>query len=271
VEVYTKGSIEINSRLQVQVIQRNRIKTIAFNSKSLLMPINGTYKLPYTFEPANADNANTLRWHSTNNQVLRVDSSGELKAVDLGECDIILSAEGVAAKCHFEVMPVIEDIRLSQTKLNTYIGVKTPLTYSFSPQSVYSDEIKVNILDDTIAAYHNGQILPKSIGSTIITFQSAVGKAKASCEVNVKSSFEKKQEGEVVVFAAVALALASFLFKGLFGIILAVLGIGLALMGASQKKTITMSMIIAVGAGAVSLLMTFGVLVFNGISSLFGG
>jgi hypothetical protein len=57
----------------------------------------------------------------------------------------------------------------------------------------------------------------------------------------------------------------------LFGIILAVLGIGLALMGASQKKTITMSMIIAVGAGAVSLLMTFGVLVFNGISSLFGG
>ncbi|MBP1890370.1 uncharacterized protein YjdB [Clostridium moniliforme] len=238
VEVYIQGSLEPISKFHISVIQTNKIKKIELDKESYVMGIKDILKLSYKFWPENADNQSELKWTSTDTTVASVDENGNVVALNPGTCYIKISTEDISESCLISVKEKISNINISKQDINLYIGETTELNVEFSPKDVINNEILWETSDKNVAIFENGIIKATGIGKSIITFYTPDRSVSSSCNVSVKSTFEKKKYRNVSLTASVIVFILSIALSGIntINIVTPLIGIILGLIAIKHNK-----------------------------------
>lgn len=133
----------------------------------------------------------TLRWSSSDNRVVTVDSTGKVTLVNPGTAIITCVTEnGLIAQCKFIVTQGVTAIVLDETALTLYVGESFRMTYLVKPSNATDSNLKWDTLDSKIATVDaTGYITAKNVGTTVITVQSTDGTGiYTMCTVTVKRS-----------------------------------------------------------------------------------
>ena len=188
-EAYCYGSKKPFETITLNVFKRNRIKKLILNDDELVLGIGDTHKLQCDYSPADADNAHSIAWSSTNKSVITVDGHGNIKCLDKGTCRIICTAENVSAQCQCEVKPYLQKLNiilpedrdtLSLEPMQEYelVITKTPIDSIDSQLSIYSS-------DYGIANVIGNRIIAKNIGTATITISNSSKRKNISFSVVV--------------------------------------------------------------------------------------
>lgn len=238
VEVYIQGSLEPISKFHISVMQTNKIKKIELDKESYVMGIKDILKLSYKFWPENADNQSELKWTSTDTTVASVDENGNVVALNPGTCYIKIFTDDISESCLISVKPKILNINISKQDINLYIGETTELNVEFSPKDVINNEILWETSDKNVAIFENGIIKATGIGKSIITFYTSDRSVSSSCNVSVKSTFEKKKYRNVSLTASVIVFILSIALSGIntINIVTPLIGIILGLIAIKNNK-----------------------------------
>jgi hypothetical protein len=159
---------------------------ITLSATELTLEIGEQAKVEATVENSTED----VTWTSSNANVARVNSFGQLQALALGTTDITAKIGEVSAKCVVTVAPVLN---ASETDLTLIVpGDDVPaelssvaVTFSGNPE-VAANAITVVSANEAIAKYEDGNVVAVAEGATTITATATNG-AKAVINVKVEA------------------------------------------------------------------------------------
>ncbi len=167
--------------------------SVTLSQSNLSLIVNETFQLKAIFSPSGATAA--CCWQSTDENIVKVNSTGWVTAQSSGEADIIVYAYGMQAVCHVRVsMPQIY-ILLNKSEITLREGEIADIYATTSPIEV--DVTASSDNEEVAIARVNGnkiQILALNIGTATITVAPA-GEDGASAQCKVTVVFYDFMEG----------------------------------------------------------------------------
>ena len=156
---------------------------ITLNKTSMTMAAGQSYKLVKTLTPSDAVTGYT--WKSTNVFVATVDSTGKVKAENMGTSVIIVTtSNGKTAACTVTVKKAPTSIELNKTEATLGVGQTLTLTTSITPSDAFT-YYSWSSSNSTVATVEKGKVTAKKVGTATITAKTSNGKT-ASCTITVK-------------------------------------------------------------------------------------
>ena len=142
-----------------------------------------TAKLDYTLTPENASTA--ITWTSSNENICKVSSQGELTALQSGQAVITATtSNGLTAKCNVTVSAQVQKVTLPKTEKVT-IGYQLKLLPTTTPTSAIA-EWEWQSSDDAIASVDaNGIVSARREGSAKITVKAKGTSISDVCTITV--------------------------------------------------------------------------------------
>ena len=171
------------------------VTSIILDRESLELFDNSSFQLTATVLPYTATDR-TVTWQSSNDRVASVNADGTIYVWDVGETDIIATANdgsGVSATCHLTVIPVMmESITLDKEYLEIQDGDRVKLIVTaLEPYDVSDSSLTWTSSDENVATVYNGSsngcyILAEGVGETDIIASANDGSGvSATCRVTV--------------------------------------------------------------------------------------
>lgn len=171
------------------------VTSIILDRESLELFDNSSFQLTATVLPYDATDR-SVTWKSTNGRVASVSADGIIAVWDVGETDIIATANdgsGISATCHLTVIPVMmESITLDKEYLEIQDGDRVKLTVTaLEPYDVSDSSLTWTSSDENVATVYNGSsngcyILAEGVGETDIIASANDGSGvSATCRVTV--------------------------------------------------------------------------------------
>ena len=132
------------------------------------------------------DTSDELTWTSSNEEVATVED-GVVKAVGLGEVEIVAMAGSVTKSCPVKVYQGVNNITLDVTSHTMTIGDFLQLTATIYPKDAeYKDVIWSSDNEDVAVVDQKGLVQAKAYGKVKITATSKDGGLEAVCNVTVE-------------------------------------------------------------------------------------
>lgn len=132
------------------------------------------------------DTSDELTWTSSNEEVATVED-GVVKAVGLGEAEIVAMAGSVTKSCPVKVYQGVNNITLDVTSHTMAIGDFLQLTATIYPKDAeYKDVIWSSDNEDVAVVDQKGLVQAKAYGKVKITATSKDGGLEAVCNVTVE-------------------------------------------------------------------------------------
>ena len=132
------------------------------------------------------DTSDELTWTSSNEEVATVED-GVVKAVGLGEVEIVAMAGSVTKSCPVKVYQGVNNITLDVTSHTMTIGDFLQLTATIYPKDAeYKDVIWSSNNEDVAVVDQKGLVQAKAYGKVKITATSKDGGLEAVCNVTVE-------------------------------------------------------------------------------------
>lgn len=132
------------------------------------------------------DTSDELTWTSSNEEVATVED-GVVKAVGLGEAEIVAMAGSVTKSCPVKVYQGVNNITLDVTSHTMAIGDFLQLTATIYPKDAeYKDVIWSSNNEDVAVVDQKGLVQAKAYGKVKITATSKDGGLEAVCNVTVE-------------------------------------------------------------------------------------
>jgi len=132
------------------------------------------------------DTSDELTWTSSNEEVVTVED-GVVKAVGLGEAEIVAMAGSVTKSCPVKVYQGVNNITLDVTSHTMTIGDFLQLTATIYPKDAeYKDVIWSSDNEDVAVVDQKGLVQAKAYGKVKITATSKDGGLEAVCNVTVE-------------------------------------------------------------------------------------
>lgn len=132
------------------------------------------------------DTSDELTWTSSNEEVATVED-GVVKAVGLGEAEIVAMAGSVTKSCPVKVYQGVNNITLDVTSHTMTIGDFLQLTATIYPKDAeYKDVIWSSNNEDVAVIDQKGLVQAKAYGKVKITATSKDGGLEAVCNVTVE-------------------------------------------------------------------------------------
>jgi len=184
-------SIENKSYIyKVTVIDKIALKSIAVQS-SMELKEQETGKLSVTYTPSNATNKK-VTWKSSNNDIVTVDSNGNLKAIAPGEATITVVSNdgGHVATSKIIVIAIdksLKGIKLNESELTLNVEEIANLSVIFNPEYAENKNVVWSSTNKKIATVEAGKVVAVKPGKTQIKVVSEDGEHEAICEVTVLS------------------------------------------------------------------------------------
>ena len=173
-----------------------KLEAIKLNVNSLKMLKGDNYSLIASVNPGNATDK-TIKWNSSDSNVVSVDNKGNLTAVNNGKA--IVSVESVnnpniIDKCEIVVSESVIQVKkliIDQSKLSMIVGDVKKLSVSIEPTNATDKNIEWSSSNRKIADIDkNGNVIAVSEGVATIT---AVSKANPKIKVSSEISISKKE------------------------------------------------------------------------------
>ena len=160
--------------------------SIKLDNNKISLYLNDTYNLKFILYPNNS--TTEVKWSSSNNNVVKVNSNGKITAVGIGSAKVsVTTSNNKTDTC--DVTVTKKTIELNSIKLNknntTIIeGGSEILNVIYEPSDATNKKTDWSSSDSNIASVDsNGKVSAKSVGTAIIT-ASSNGKL-ASCTITV--------------------------------------------------------------------------------------
>ena len=197
---YRDGVISISSgsgSALITVTQQGRkgkyvaVESIELNHKTLTMYVDDSQSLTVAISPSNATDK-TVSWSSSDENVVKVISSGFLSAKSVGTATVTATAaDGKSATCVVTVkaktIPVT-GVTLDKTSLTMTEGDTQTLTATLAPTNASNKNVTWSSSNTTVATVSSaGVVTAKAAGNATITVTTADGSKTASCIVTVVS------------------------------------------------------------------------------------
>ena len=169
---------------------------VAVNPTEATIQIGGETTLSATVSPENATNK-SVSWSSSNANIAKVDGSGKVTGVSVGEATITATTAegGFTAGAKVVVNPVsVMGVSLSEQRLELVLeeAPEGTLSATVKPENATNKTISWLSADEGIAKVNsNGKVTAVSEGETTITVATADGGFTASATVLVKRPLPK--------------------------------------------------------------------------------
>ena len=176
-----------------KVVVDTKIIECSIDKKSLDLKVGDSENLSVIITPENATNKK-VRWHSMNNAIATVDSTGHVTAKKIGYTTIWVNTlvGSHSASCSINVTSAvvpITDVLLSQADLSLVEGKTATLTATVFPSNATNKNVTWSSSNSSVASVStSGVVTAKSVGKAIITAKAQDGGKTGTCEVTVNAA-----------------------------------------------------------------------------------
>ena len=160
------------------------IVSVTLSEHELQLNLGDSTSLMATTNPANTGPAPT--WTTTDATVATVDANGLVKAVDVGECDIIVSVLDKSDTCHVTVSGNViitldqHELTVDINHVGTIVPTCTPIATDLVVTSSDPDVVFARLINGIV------QVVGRQYGTSTVTVSSVDGRATPdSCVVTV--------------------------------------------------------------------------------------
>lgn len=204
-EAYYAGESIPFETIPVEVFRRNRITELILSDRSVAVGIGSRRRVSLEYVPEDADNASCIRWASTNPSIATVSSDGTIVAKNEGICDIIVSAEGVTAKCRCVAMPYLQELTVTMPLVKDDDG--SYLMYPMQEASLEVFKVPSESIDGTLEVKSSAYDVVNVVGTTAIAKNSGdatlfisnvTGSKKATLRIRVNKQRQQQKQREYV-------------------------------------------------------------------------
>lgn len=169
-----------------EVTVKRHVSGVSLNKASLTLYVGETESLAATVAPEDASDK-TVAWSSDNSAVASV-SNGKVTANKPGTAVIKVVTNDLSkeAACTVTVKRHAESVELSQKEIKLYLGENRSLTATVLPSDASDKNVTWSSSNPNVATVSTaGDVVSKSVGTTVITVKTADGGHQASCHVTV--------------------------------------------------------------------------------------
>ena len=239
---------------QLFAVKHNYVNSIRLVPSSSALEVGKKGRIDAYVLPDDAEDARSLKWSSSNPDVLHVTSAGELVALKPGKVVISVSATECRQQISVAVLPSLEKITLSKSTLTVTVGGSETIECHLYPTDAAHDELIWELSNDgmgTLNVSNDG----KTCTFTAVTSSLTKGNIKCRVKGTEKSSScsiqivpEERPTGLMtcsIVFSIIGL-IGSFLIPllwfggagiaGFFADVCLPVGIILCLIGKAKHK-----------------------------------
>lgn len=169
-----------------EVTVKRHVSGVSLNKASLTLYVGETESLAATVAPEDASDKSVV-WSSGNSAVASV-SNGKVTANKPGSAVIKVVTNDLSkeAACTVTVKRHAESVELSQKEIKLYLGENRSLTATVLPSDASDKNVTWSSSNPNVATVSTaGNVVFKSVGTTVITVKTADGGHQASCHVTV--------------------------------------------------------------------------------------
>lgn len=169
-----------------EVTVKRHVSGVSLNKASLTLYVGETESLAATVAPEDASDK-TVAWSSGNSAVASV-SNGKVTANKPGTdvIKVVTNDLSKEAACTVTVKRHAESVELSQKEIKLYLGENRSLTATVLPSDASDKNVTWSSSNPNVATVSTaGNVVSKSVGTTVITVKTADGGHQASCHVTV--------------------------------------------------------------------------------------
>lgn len=162
---------------------------VSLSNDNLSLKINDTKTLTATVSPVNATNK-SVKWSSSNSDIVSVDSNGKLTAKGVGTATITVTTVrgGKTATCKVTVYIPVTGVSLNKTSLTVDPDETSTLIASVQPNNATNKNVIWSSSNSEVASVDsNGTVVAKKAGTTVITAKTEDGSFKSTCNVVVNN------------------------------------------------------------------------------------
>ena len=166
------------------------VKGITLNKPSITLKATENVQLTATITPINATDQ-TLTWHSENESVAKVDSTGKVTGISMGKTQIIVSSVSnpkIQAICNVTIAPtLVNRIVIEPTQSTLKAGETIKLQAKIYPELATNKTVSWLSEDQDIAIVDSmGKVTAKRVGQVRIEVNTTDGsKVKAYAQIHV--------------------------------------------------------------------------------------
>lgn len=161
------------------------IAEISLSKTALSMIVGDSEILQAIITPEDATLREDIKWESSNDDVVTVDSSGKVIAVKEGEATITVSVEGKKAECKVSIDYIhVSSITMDKTDETLYIGENLSITATLNPSNVTYNTVTWVSSDENVAMVdQNGRV--SAIGKGVATIFAKSDGKESKCAITV--------------------------------------------------------------------------------------
>ena len=189
-DFYSEFPMSPNSFDTGDIGSAGSIKSVSLDKDKLTLKIGTSSELSVSVNPSKA--ASKCTWKSSDKSVATVSSSGKVKGVAPGTCEVTVTAPDGKHKdtCYVTVTEkdvAIKSLKLNKKKLKLAKGKKYELEVKAKPDGASTGSLVWKSSNNKIAKVtKKGVVKAKGKGKCTITVTTKDGKKKATCKVTVK-------------------------------------------------------------------------------------
>lgn len=169
---------EVIAQKQISVIQHQYVEEIRLIPRFEYLKRSERNRIDVIITPLNAEDANRLSWNISNPNVIQVDESGNIIALENGKATITVSGYATSASLVVEVKPALQNLSFSQQSVRLKTGETFILECNVSPSDAPTENLTWELDNKTIAS-----INPSKTGKRcqIIASTNYEGKGNVRC------------------------------------------------------------------------------------------
>ena len=224
IRFYRDNEIDAFEVIPVVIRPNNLVKAITLAVPPKIKTGN-KYSVDAKFVPSGAPDIATAVWSSDNKNVIEVDNDGTFIARSEGRAIITVKTERMSESIEVSVIPSIEKINLSESKMQMYIGEKKRIIVSLSPNGSLNEdihakssnpkvaEISQNDMGDWVIQAKGIEANGKGKGVCRIVFTSEDGKCQSTCEVTVASTMQRTRQKQAFLTRTALFTVFAFVLQ----------------------------------------------------------
>ena len=161
------------------------VSGVSLNKETTNIILGQTETLIATITPENATNK-TVGWSSSDNNIITVDDTGKVTAVNGGTATITVTTQdgNFTDTCEVTVIVPVTGISLNKTTTSINVNETETLVATITPENATNKNITWTSSDETVAKVDNtGLVTMLKDGTATITVKTEDGDFTASCEI----------------------------------------------------------------------------------------
>jgi len=168
---------------QLTISKHSYVTSIRLISSATSIEVGKKAHIDAYVVPENAEDAKSLKWNSSNTDVIHVTSSGDLVAIKPGTAVITVSSINCSEQITITACPSLEKISLSQSTLTVEVGKSQSIECNLYPVDASHGELIWELSNDGM-----GTLNVSSDGKTCTFTATTSSLAKGSLKCRVKGS-----------------------------------------------------------------------------------